>query len=328
MLSFSRAEPRFGITLPHVEAQVPQLFSNPVESPYFYPTLWIVAGFLGVALLLLLVIVRFDLARLRGSSLFARWRVWAIIAPVFGLALLSGEIPTLVLLSLIIFQGLREYSRLVDLPPSYERVLLAAGLLPAPVALLSLEAFQGFPPALLIAGTLQPVLLPRREVSVRDFAFAVLGWGYIAWFLSFVMLIYKYIPGGIGVLLAITMATALSDVGAFTVGKRFGRHRMAPTISPNKTWEGSVGNIAGAYLGFAVMSFALPVGLSGVLLAILPFVLALGAVWGDLLESSIKREFGVKDAGGWLPGFGGLLDRIDSLIIVVPLTFYFLRVVG
>jgi phosphatidate cytidylyltransferase len=61
------------------------------------------------------------------------------------------------------------------------------------------------------------------------------------------------------------------------------------------------------------------------LLVLLPPVIALGAVWGDLLESSIKREFGVKDAGSWLPGFGGLLDRIDSLIVVGPLVFYVLH---
>jgi phosphatidate cytidylyltransferase len=76
------------------------------------------------------------------------------------------------------------------------------------------------------------------------------------------------------------------------------------------------------------MAFALPGRLLWVLVTLLPIVIALGAIWGDLLESSIKREFGVKDAGTWLPGFGGLLDRIDSLIIVVPLAFYFLRVAG
>ena len=84
----------------------------------------------------------------------------------------------------------------------------------------------------------------------------------------------------------------------------------------------------GAYLGIGVMSFALPDHLRWLLVLLLPLVTALGAIWGDLLESSIKREFAVKDAGSWLPGFGGLLDRVDSLIIVVPLSFYFLRVVS
>jgi phosphatidate cytidylyltransferase len=73
------------------------------------------------------------------------------------------------------------------------------------------------------------------------------------------------------------------------------------------------------------MSFALPENLYWLLLIGLPPLIAAGSVWGDLFESAIKREAGVKDAGSWLPGFGGLLDRIDSLILVAPLSYYFLR---
>lgn len=304
------------------------LISNPVHNPLFAHTVWVVAGILGVSLLLLLVLMRFNLPRLRRSTLYARWRVWAVIAPIYGLALLCGQLTTLLLLEFLIFQGLREYSRLVALPRGYEYILLVAGLLPAPVALASLDAFHTFPPVLLMLGTLEPLVLPRRGHSVRYLAFAVFGWAYIAWLLAHLMLIDTYVAGGVGILLAIGMGTALSDVGAFVVGKRFGRHRMAPSISPNKTWEGGIGNLLGAYLGVGLMAFALPGRLTWILVVLLPPIIAVGAVWGDLLESSIKREFDVKDAGSWLPGFGGLLDRVDSLIIVVPLTFYFVRVVG
>jgi phosphatidate cytidylyltransferase len=76
------------------------------------------------------------------------------------------------------------------------------------------------------------------------------------------------------------------------------------------------------------MAYAIPPGVRPLLVIILPPVIALGALWGDLLESSIKREFKTKDAGTWLPGFGGLLDRIDSLIMVMPLAFYLLRFIG
>jgi phosphatidate cytidylyltransferase len=308
------------------------LISNPIHNSLFWPTAIIVVAFLAVTLLVLLLGSRFDLHRLGASSLFHRWRVWAIIAPVFSLALFCGEITTLMFVSFLIFQGLREYAGLVTLPVDYRRILLVAGLLPAPIALLSLDAFHAFPPVLLIAGTLEPLLLPRgdrrQELSVRHLAFAVLGWGYIAWFLAHFMLIDKYVAGGIGILLALGFGTALSDVGAFVVGKRFGKRKLAPHLSPNKTWAGALGNLLGAYLGIGVMAFALPGHLRWLLVLLLPVVTALGAIWGDLLESSIKREFAVKDAGSWLPGFGGLLDRVDSLIIVVPLSFYFLRVVG
>ena len=84
----------------------------------------------------------------------------------------------------------------------------------------------------------------------------------------------------------------------------------------------------GAYLGVGLLAVALPAPIRPLLVALLPLVIAAGAVWGDLLESRIKREFGVKDAGAWLPGFGGLLDRVDSFLIVIPLVYYFLRLVG
>ncbi|HMA35480.1 MAG TPA: phosphatidate cytidylyltransferase, partial [Chloroflexia bacterium] len=127
---------------------------------------------------------------------------------------------------------------------------------------------------------------------------------------------------GQGILLALGTATALSDVGAFVVGSRLGGPKLAPGISPNKTWAGAAGNLLGAYLGTGLLAFALP---ASWLLAVLPLIVAGGAIWGDLLESRIKREFGAKDAGNWLPGFGGLLDRVDSLILVGPLVFYFLH---
>jgi phosphatidate cytidylyltransferase len=302
--------------------------SNPADNPLFLPTLLLLAGLFGLSLLALLAITRFDPARLAGSTLFARWRVWAVIAPIYSMTLFYGALTTLALLTFLVVQGLREYSRLVVLPSSYGAVLLGAGLLVAPVAMVSEDAFHLLVPLLLLVATLQPLVLHRVGTSVRHLAFAVLGWGYIPYFLGHFMLLYRFIPGGLGVLLAIGLGTALSDVGAFVVGKRFGRRKLAPAISPNKTWAGVGGNLLGAYLGIALMSYALPGGVRLLLVGALPPLIALGAIWGDLLESSIKREFKTKDAGDWLPGFGGLLDRVDSLIIVVPLVFYFLRLLG
>jgi phosphatidate cytidylyltransferase len=301
------------------------VISNPFDSPFFLPSVWRAVGILGPALLLLLAIVHFNLRRLRANVLFKRWLVWTIIAPIYLLAVLCGQLSTMVLLTLLIFQGLREYSRLVRLPAEYETVLVGLGLLAAPAALLSANALYLLPPLLFMVGTLQPLFFRQEPGAVRNLAFAALGWGYIAWFLGHLMLLDKYIKGGPGILLALGLGIALTDVGAFTIGKLLGRHQLAPNLSPNKTWEGVAGNVLGAYLGLSIMSFALPDAHRWLLLATLPLVIALGALWGDLLESSMKREFEVKDAGTWLPGFGGLLDRIDSLLIVAPLAYYFLN---
>ncbi len=163
---------------------------------------------------------------------------------------------------------------------------------------------------------------------MRHLAFSALGWGYIAWFLGHLVLIGRLNTIGAGILLVVGLSVALSDVGAFVVGKAFGRHKLAPSLSPNKTVEGVVGNIVGAVVGTGVMAFALPEQHRWLLFVTLPLVIAVGSVWGDLLESSIKREFAAKDAGAWLPGFGGLLDRIDSLIVVAPLVYGLLRLLG
>ncbi|MFQ5878937.1 MAG: phosphatidate cytidylyltransferase, partial [Dehalococcoidia bacterium] len=109
---------------------------------------------------------------------------------------------------------------------------------------------------------------------------------------------------------------------AFSCGKLFGRRQLAPRLSPNKTWAGVGGNFLGVYAAFAIMGFALP-DIPLWVQALLPAVVAAAAVAGDLFESLLKRSFHVKDAGGWLPGFGGLLDRIDSLLFVLPVAYYF-----
>lgn len=297
--------------------------SNPFADPLFAPTLVLVLGVLGGGLSLVLLLVHGDLTRLRSSVLFARWATWAVIAPLYTGAILGGALPLLGLLSVLVAIGLHEYSRLVALPAAYRRPLLGVGLLAAPAALLSPGALGALPPVLFLGATL-PHLLRGRPGGLRHLAFAALGWGYIAGLLAHAMLIHRYIPGGPGILIALGVATALSDIGAFVVGSRWGRRPLAPALSPHKTWEGVGGNLLGAYLGTALAAFALPAPERPLLLAVLPLIVAGGALWGDLLESSIKREFGAKDAGTWLPGFGGLLDRLDSLIIVVPLVFYFL----
>jgi phosphatidate cytidylyltransferase len=304
------------------------LISNPANNPLFPTTAMVLGVLLLGALLALMVVVRGDIAVLRQGVLFQRWRVWAIVAACYSLALFCGTLTTLVLVMFLIVQGLREYAHLVGLPGAYLRVLLIAGLITAPIAAISMDAFHLLVPLLLIVATLQPLFLPREGGSVRHLAFAVLGWGYLPFFLSHFVLLYRYVPGGLGILLALGLGTALSDVGAFVVGKRFGHRKLAPRISPNKTWAGVGGNLVGAYLGVICMAYAIPPAVRPLLVIILPPVIALGALWGDLLESSIKREFKTKDAGTWLPGFGGLLDRIDSLIMVVPLAFYLLRFVG
>lgn len=150
------------------------------------------------------------------------------------------------------------------------------------------------------------------------------GWGP-TWYLG--GFVYALLPAlallwireraGLNLLVWAFVVTWATDIGAYFAGRSFGKHKLAPAISPNKTVEGLVGGIAAAtILGGA---WALANGLPVSLLALAP-VLAIAAQGGDLFESSMKRRAGVKDSGNWLPGHGGALDRLDGLVPVAVLT--------
>ncbi len=123
--------------------------------------------------------------------------------------------------------------------------------------------------------------------------------------------------------LAITWA---ADTVAYFVGRAIGKHPLAPHISPKKTWEGSIGGLAGSLLVAYGFHFWLTISL--------PHLLAMATLgniagqMGDLLESACKRSAGVKDSGGLLPGHGGVLDRIDALILCIPVIWYYLVLVN
>lgn len=154
----------------------------------------------------------------------------------------------------------------------------------------------------------------------------VRGWG-AAWYIS--GFFYALLPAlallwirerdthGLALLIWSFIITWSTDIGAYFAGRRFGRRKLAPRISPNKTVEGLLGGIAAATIFGGAWS--LWTGLGAALLALGP-VLAVAAQGGDLFESSMKRRAGVKDSGTWLPGHGGALDRLDGLVPVAVLT--------
>jgi phosphatidate cytidylyltransferase len=143
---------------------------------------------------------------------------------------------------------------------------------------------------------------------------------------SFAALILT-MPNGLGVLIGVIIAVVANDVGALLVGQQVGRAPVAPDVSPNKTVEGVVGG--------AITSIIVTVLMLGMILDLTPWdtgsaaalaiVVAFAAPFGDLCESMIKRDLGIKDMGSVLPGHGGLLDRFDGLLFALPAAFYLCR---
>ena len=176
------------------------------------------------------------------------------------------------------------------------------------------------------------LLILLMQFSRKDNRNAILGLSttlfgvlYVAWFFSFLVKIRLMLPGAEGIKLVgfILLVTKGGDMAAYVLGSKFGRHALLPKVSPNKSVEGSVGAILASALIAVVCRSFLPqevvfpvwqVALMGV------FFGGLGQL-GDLSESLIKRDCGVKDSGNLLPGLGGILDMIDSLLFAVP-AFY------
>lgn len=176
---------------------------------------------------------------------------------------------------------------------------------------------------------------PLRRV-LMDTSAGLFGLVYIAYTMALLPQIWN-LDDGKALVVFLMVCVWAGDIAALYVGKRFGRHKLAPKLSPGKTWEGSVASLAGAMLVAACVFWigdALSAHGNTVLhiqeplwqLLLLAAVLNAAAQLGDLLESAIKRGADVKDSGTMLPGHGGILDRIDALLLAVPVLWYALLV--
>jgi phosphatidate cytidylyltransferase len=174
----------------------------------------------------------------------------------------------------------------------------------------------------------------RRETEpLVNTGVTLLGVFYAGWLMSYLIQLRSFpgfispspfpsTPFGAWVVLYVMAMTWTTDAGAYFVGRRFGKHKLAPSLSPNKTIEGSIGGIFFAVLmGLAWGRWInIPI-VHCVVLGILCGVL--GQI-GDLCESAMKRDVGIKDFGGIMPGHGGVLDRFDSLLFTAPVCYYYL----
>ncbi len=155
--------------------------------------------------------------------------------------------------------------------------------------------------------------------AVRDSAAGLFAAAYLPLMGGFVMLMLTADDGPIQVAIFILLAVA-NDTGGFFAGVRFGRHPLAPTISPKKSWEGLAGSFALTML-VGVIGATFFLHMNPVVGVILGLITPITATVGDLAESLIKRDLGLKDMGTLLPGHGGVLDRLDSLLLTAPFVY-------
>jgi len=199
--------------------------------------------------------------------------------------------------------------------------VIAAAAMPLAAALWGRLGLTATVTALMVASLIWHVAF--RQVRTSDTAVTVFGAVYTGFLLAHLVLV-RTLDSGTELALAVIVSVWANDVFAYLVGSTIGRHKMAPNISPKKSWEGFV---AGTLFTMAVwigVYFVADMPVSLTWLAVTGLGVALAAIIGDLAESRLKREAGVKDSGTMLPGHGGFLDRFDSLILVSVVAYYLL----
>ncbi len=300
---------------------------------------WAFAGVLGLLAfssligLVLKAFIRKPEAQATISNLNARIGAWWVMSAIFALTLVIGPIGSLVLFGLMSFWALREYVTLLPTRRADHRTLFWAFFIFTPLQyfligiqwygmfaiLIPVFAFLFVPARLAIAGDTESFL--ERASTIQ--------WGLMicVYCLSYTpALLMLQIPGygrPAKLMLYLVLVDQLSDVMQYVWGKMLGRHKIAPVVSPNKTWEGFVGGVLSATaIGTALwwMTPFTPAVAAAVSLAI-----TLMGFAGGLTMSAIKRDRGVKDYGTLIKGHGGILDRMDSMCFAAPIFFHIVR---
>lgn len=269
--------------------------------------------------------------RVRGwtEKLLTRTLSGAVYVVVILVCLYAGVVPTALLLSAMAWLCCSEFFRICRMAgrrPNEICGLAAALAYPLLVSLLGSGVQMVITCVLLLVVSIWYVLNPRA--SVADVGISVFGPIYTSLTLSCIALVRASTPGASvqGALLSLLVIGSMwiEDSCAYLVGSSFGAHKMAPRISPHKSWEGFYGGLVGCIVVWCIGAALHVCGLTW------PIAIACGcaegivSVMGDLFESRIKRGVGVKDSGNLLPGHGGLLDRTDSILFGGTVAYFIL----
>lgn len=278
--------------------------------------------------------VQTENAHLVVSNLNARVRAWWVMTAVFTAALATGGLGSVILFGLTSFIALREFITLTPTRRADHRTLFWAFFVFVPFQYY-LVAIQWYGLFVIFIPVYAFLFVPVRSVLAGDTEDFLARTAKIQWGLMVAVYCVSHapailmleIPGYVGenakLLLYLIVVVQLSDVFQYVFGKTLGKHKIAPRVSPNKTWEGTIGGIAAATLVGTLLWWATP--FSPLEAAGIALVVNLAGFAGGLCMSAIKRDRGIKDFGTLIAGHGGVMDRIDSLCFAAPLFFHLVR---
>jgi len=303
-----------------------------LQSPVFLFYLALAVGLLVVAGVILAAL-KWGLRKNVGHA-WTAYCAWLFMVPLLLLVFFLGREAAIVFLTLVAIFGFKEFARVSGL---YEDWIITGavylGISATGIVSLMADPADGQPgwyglfmalPVFVIAAILViPVARNRAQGQLPLLALAIFGFVYFGWMFGHLAYLansthaYSYLG-------YLVVAVELNDVAAYTCGKLFGRHLLRSNISPKKTWEGAIGALAvSCLLPWAVL-FTFPQFDARDCLLV-GLIVGIGGQLGDLVVSVIKRGLRIKDMGATIPGHGGILDRIDSLIYVAPLFFHYIR---
>ena len=264
------------------------------------------------------------------GSIWSTYRSWLVLAPVGLAAVFAGRVPTIVGVTLLAIFGFKEFARASGLYRDWWMTgAVYLGIVAVGIASLVSHPhgeelgtgwyglFVAVPVYAIAVILLVPILRNRARGELQRMSLGIVGFVYIGWMFGHLGFLANA-ANAYGYLLYVVFATEVNDIAAFTFGRLFGRHPLRSEISPKKTWEGALGAVAVSMILPWLLRFSFPdFGPWQLILAGL--IVGIGGQLGDLSISVIKRDIGTKDMGALIPGHGGILDRIDSLIYVAPL---------
>src|SRR6266478_5586607 len=279
--------------------------------------------------------VRFVLKK-ETASMFRTYWSWIFMAGIALIVVFLGRIPTIIGVTLLAIYAFKEFARASGLYRDWWMTgAVYAGIVGVGVASLISHPrgeepgtgwyglFVAVPVFAIALILIIPILRNRARGELQRMSLAVVGFVYIGWMFGHLGFLANA-SNAYGFLCYIIFETAVSDVAAFTFGKIFGRHPLRSEISPNKTWEGALGAFGVSMILPWLLRFSFPFfGTRELILTGL--IVGIVGQLGDLSISVIKRDIGTKDMAVTIPGHGGILDRIDSLIYAAPL---FLHMAG
>lgn len=252
-----------------------------------------------------------------------------ILGTISMACIMKSGLALLILLYVFVFFASREYVKILEhkgFYPSLKVIWLAEAVFGG------IAYFQRFDLTALAVSAFSIisfmwVLFRGRQPYIANAATTILGFIYCGWFPLHLMFLRELssprFHDGLGFVVMMFTSILLTDIGCYYAGRHLGKHKLAPVVSPNKTIEGSIGGVIAAIIGAVIVSYF--IDYEWYYAAIIGLICTVFAQIGDLCESLIKRDAGVKDSGDTLPGHGGFLDRTDSFIFTIPVMYYFCK---